>query len=182
MVQHILLSSKLTKGIDIIVWPTPRTLLSRFTEAPHLIVHASLWDVNGVEERGVVVNPFAHPIVTSSVARSSSRGQANSPTEAVTAGINGEPVAGASRFKRSQTGDRRRDRAKDGLPPTPNAPHNAMHLSDLYSQVLVGSLVSPCHVLTDLDGNKSMFFVFNDISVRISGRFRLKFLLFNVKW
>ncbi|KAI8808607.1 velvet factor-domain-containing protein [Cladochytrium replicatum] len=49
------------------------------------------------------------------------------------------------------------------------------------AQVLVGSLVSPCHVLADVDGNKGMFFVFSDISVRVGGKYRLKFLLYDVK-
>ncbi|KAI8814590.1 velvet factor [Cladochytrium replicatum] len=49
------------------------------------------------------------------------------------------------------------------------------------AQVLVGSLVSPCHVLADVDGTKGMFFVFSDISVRVGGKYRLKFLLYDVK-
>ncbi|KAJ3413271.1 hypothetical protein HDV05_008257 [Chytridiales sp. JEL 0842] len=46
--------------------------------------------------------------------------------------------------------------------------------------ILVGNLVSPCHFLKDLQGRRSMFFVFSDISVRVSGHFRLRFQLFNI--
>ncbi|KAI8903654.1 velvet factor-domain-containing protein [Powellomyces hirtus] len=49
------------------------------------------------------------------------------------------------------------------------------------SEVLIGNLVSPCNVLSDLDGSKSMLFSFPDISVRVSGRYRIKFLVLDVK-
>ncbi|KNC97960.1 uncharacterized protein SPPG_06949 [Spizellomyces punctatus DAOM BR117] len=47
--------------------------------------------------------------------------------------------------------------------------------------VLVGSLVSPCHVLTSPTGTPGLYFVFSDLSVRISGEFRLRFLVFDVR-
>ena len=31
------------------------------------------------------------------------------------------------------------------------------------NQLLLGNLVSPCHVLSDLDGNSGLYFVFSDI-------------------
>ncbi|KAI8836141.1 velvet factor [Chytridium lagenaria] len=53
------------------------------------------------------------------------------------------------------------------------------HLSE-YSQVMMGCLVSACWILTDLSGEKGMFFIFPDISVRTSGTYRLKFDLFDL--
>ncbi|KAJ3114594.1 hypothetical protein HDU96_001896 [Phlyctochytrium bullatum] len=47
-------------------------------------------------------------------------------------------------------------------------------------QVIMGSLVSCCHILTDIDGEKGAFFIFSDLAVRASGAFRLKFDLFDV--
>ncbi|KAJ3013468.1 hypothetical protein HKX48_005738 [Thoreauomyces humboldtii] len=49
-----------------------------------------------------------------------------------------------------------------------------------YASVLVGSLVSPCHVLTDVDGTKTMFFTFPDLSIRTSGQYMLKFSLYDI--
>ncbi|TPX34158.1 hypothetical protein SmJEL517_g03099 [Synchytrium microbalum] len=50
------------------------------------------------------------------------------------------------------------------------------------AQVLVGNLVSPCYILNDVSGVRGMFFVFPDVNVRISGTYRLKFSIFNLKW
>jgi hypothetical protein len=47
-------------------------------------------------------------------------------------------------------------------------------------QILTGGLVSPCYLLKDLNGAKSFFFVFPDLSVRIRGKYKLKFGLFNL--
>ncbi|KAJ3036868.1 hypothetical protein HDV00_002351 [Rhizophlyctis rosea] len=139
---------------------------TKFTDAPHLIVHASLWDTSGNEERGVVINPFAPPPTP-----------ATSTTTPRTPAARRQPTPPPTSPSKSKRRDRKKDRSKEAKTPAPSIGTS----SEVYSQVLVGSLVSPCHVLTDLDGNKGMFFVFSDISVRISGHFRLKFLLFNVK-
>ncbi|KAJ3130887.1 hypothetical protein HK101_004902, partial [Irineochytrium annulatum] len=48
-------------------------------------------------------------------------------------------------------------------------------------QVLSGGLISNCHILNDINGTTGVFFVFSDLSVRIGGKFRLKFMLFNLK-
>ncbi|KAJ3333663.1 hypothetical protein HDU76_005407 [Blyttiomyces sp. JEL0837] len=44
---------------------------------------------------------------------------------------------------------------------------------------LVGSVVSPCMILKDVDGTEGMFFVFHDLSVRPQGTFRLKLQVVN---
>ncbi|TPX56386.1 hypothetical protein SpCBS45565_g08426 [Spizellomyces sp. 'palustris'] len=49
-----------------------------------------------------------------------------------------------------------------------------------YVSVLVGSLVSPCHILTDVDGQKALFFTFADLSIRTGGHYRLKFFLYDI--
>ncbi|KAI9208744.1 velvet factor-domain-containing protein [Polychytrium aggregatum] len=52
--------------------------------------------------------------------------------------------------------------------------------SSQFCQTLVGTLVTSCAVLYDHSGKEGMFFVFNDISVRTQGTYRLKFNLINV--
>ncbi|KAI8799638.1 velvet factor [Cladochytrium replicatum] len=52
--------------------------------------------------------------------------------------------------------------------------------SSRYCHTLVGSLVAPCTILTDLDDTEKYFFVFHDVSVRTQGQFRLKFHLIDV--
>ena len=51
-------------------------------------------------------------------------------------------------------------------------------LSAHYTQVLLGSLVAQPELYDDLSGVARIFFVFSDLSVRSSGRYRLKFQLF----
>ncbi|KAJ3041295.1 hypothetical protein HDV00_009565 [Rhizophlyctis rosea] len=72
----------------------------------------------------------------------------------------------------SVTGSRRHDAQaySDNLPPNPAN----------YIQVLVGLLVSPCHILADVDGQRGMFFTFPDLSVRTSGQYRIKFCLYDI--
>ncbi|KAJ3166110.1 hypothetical protein HDU88_003657 [Geranomyces variabilis] len=51
---------------------------------------------------------------------------------------------------------------------------------EAYVSTLCGSLVSPCYVFTDLDGQKTLFFAFPDLSVRTSGQYSLRFSLFDI--
>lgn len=44
---------------------------------------------------------------------------------------------------------------------------------------LAGSMVSSLHRLKDIDNKDGAFFVFGDISVKVRGRFRLRFSLFD---
>jgi hypothetical protein len=46
--------------------------------------------------------------------------------------------------------------------------------------ILMGHLVSTSQLLTDINGEKSHFFIFNDLSIRIPGKYRLKFNLFDM--
>ncbi|KDN35785.1 hypothetical protein K437DRAFT_276942 [Tilletiaria anomala UBC 951] len=46
-----------------------------------------------------------------------------------------------------------------------------------WRRALEGKLVSSGHVVRDLDGQKACFFPFPDLSVRLEGRFRLRFTL-----
>ncbi|KAI8848156.1 velvet factor [Chytridium lagenaria] len=63
--------------------------------------------------------------------------------------------------------------------PIPISPPDTHHYHTNH-QVIMGSLVSCCHILTDLEGERGAFFVFSDLAVRASGAFRLKFDLFDV--
>ncbi|KAJ3139186.1 hypothetical protein HDU90_000550 [Geranomyces variabilis] len=57
----------------------------------------------------------------------------------------------------------------DAYPPPPSYP------------ILLGSLVSACHILRGEDGIKGLYFVFPNIGMRASGRFCLKFSLFIIE-
>lgn len=48
-------------------------------------------------------------------------------------------------------------------PFTSHEDHQHSNSNATYTQVLVGSLVSPCHLLADLNGEKGSFFVFPDV-------------------
>ena len=43
-----------------------------------------------------------------------------------------------------------------------------------YSHTIVGNLVASLQILEDLDGKQGHFFIFQDLSVRVNGQFRLK--------
>lgn len=57
---------------------------------------------------------------------------------------------------------------------------NSSDQSYAWRRALEGKLVSSGHVVRDLDGQKSCFFVFPDLSVRLEGSFRLKFTLLRI--
>lgn len=44
----------------------------------------------------------------------------------------------------------------------------------------LGALVSNAYQLTDANGEPGVFFIFQDLSVRTEGRFRLKFILMDL--
>ncbi|KAJ3008353.1 hypothetical protein HKX48_008578 [Thoreauomyces humboldtii] len=46
-----------------------------------------------------------------------------------------------------------------------------------YIQTLVGATVASCEQLTDTDDRDGMFFVYNDLSIRPQGTYRLKFMM-----
>ncbi|PKK72867.1 velvet factor, partial [Rhizophagus diaphanus] len=48
------------------------------------------------------------------------------------------------------------------------------------SRYLAGTVVSSLHKLKDIDNKDGGFFVFGDISVRVEGRYRLRFSLFEI--
>ncbi|KAJ3131590.1 hypothetical protein HDU90_008191 [Geranomyces variabilis] len=57
-------------------------------------------------------------------------------------------------------------------------PHHQRALdTSRYIQTLVGATVASCDPLIDVDGQPGMYFVYNDLSVRPQGSYRLKFLL-----
>lgn len=48
------------------------------------------------------------------------------------------------------------------------------------TRALIGSLVSSPSLLKDLDNQRSYFFAFSDLSVRLAGQYRLKFSLIHL--
>ena len=50
------------------------------------------------------------------------------------------------------------------------------------TRMLIGQLVSSLHTLSDLNGEMGYFFVFPDLSVRLEGSYKLKFILSNIEW
>lgn len=55
-----------------------------------------------------------------------------------------------------------------------------INAKDAGGRSISGSISSSLHRLRDIDNSYGAFFVFPDISVRVEGRFRLKFTLFEV--
>ena len=53
-------------------------------------------------------------------------------------------------------------------------------LSYQYSQVLLGTLMAHAEILQDEQGYPCIFYIFNDLSIRSSGKYRLKFQLFTL--
>ncbi|KAJ3182091.1 hypothetical protein HDU87_000438 [Geranomyces variabilis] len=63
-------------------------------------------------------------------------------------------------------------------PPQHQQPHHQPVVdTSRYIQTLVGATVASCDPLVDVDGRAGMYFVYNDLSVRPQGSYRLKFLL-----
>ncbi|CAG8725648.1 10898_t:CDS:2, partial [Cetraspora pellucida] len=57
--------------------------------------------------------------------------------------------------------------------------NNSEHFA-ISSKCLAGTIVSSLHKLKDIDNSDGGFFVFGDISVRVEGRYRLRFSLFEI--
>jgi hypothetical protein len=46
-----------------------------------------------------------------------------------------------------------------------------------FERIFEGSTVSSCYLLTDLYGNRGAYFVFEDLSVKMDGVYRIQFIL-----
>jgi hypothetical protein len=57
---------------------------------------------------------------------------------------------------------------------------NIYYTGNTITKILVGSLVSSVHLSRDLNHELGIFFVFPDLSVRIDGNYRLKFVLMDI--
>ncbi|KAJ2159272.1 hypothetical protein GGF46_003156 [Coemansia sp. RSA 552] len=55
-----------------------------------------------------------------------------------------------------------------------------LHIKGHVSAAMAGSMVSPLHTLRDTSSEQGAYFVFSDLSVRIEGAFRLRFVLFEM--
>ncbi|KAI9332832.1 velvet factor-domain-containing protein [Obelidium mucronatum] len=56
-------------------------------------------------------------------------------------------------------------------------------ITDSYARsfILIGSIISECHTLTDTENADGLFFVFHDLAVRTTGSYRLKFEMYDTK-
>ncbi|KAJ3290077.1 hypothetical protein HDU76_007445 [Blyttiomyces sp. JEL0837] len=63
------------------------------------------------------------------------------------------------------------------IPATAEALATPPGSGEKWESTLFGSIVSSCHFLTDLTGQKGAYFVFPDLSVRVEGTYRLKIVL-----
>ena len=60
-------------------------------------------------------------------------------------------------------------------------PYHIERASSPYVHSIVGLLVSQCYIMSNLQNDRCMVFAFPDISIRVSGRYRLKFMLFSLR-
>ncbi|KAI8910517.1 velvet factor-domain-containing protein [Powellomyces hirtus] len=127
--------------------------------AAQIVAHASLVSECGKHERNLVLNPFATLPHRPKSRRDSLSTSSSASRLSSSSAAGGTVGGGQSAFPASEV----------NVDP------------EHHMQVLIGNLVSPCNVLSDLDGSKSMLFSFPDISVRVSGRYRIKFLVLDVK-
>ncbi|KAJ3276929.1 hypothetical protein HK104_003577, partial [Borealophlyctis nickersoniae] len=140
-----------------------------------VVCHASLWSEDGTEERSIVINP-AHLnkkrpelLFHEGSTASGNTSETGSSTTWINVGAGmGGGAGGSVGRMTSPTGSTMSGGGGGGAEPPP------------YVQVMVGTLVSPCHVLTDVDGVKGMFFTFTELSIRTPGRFRLKFSVYEI--
>ncbi|KAI8820212.1 velvet factor-domain-containing protein [Fimicolochytrium jonesii] len=169
--------------------------------AANLVAHVSLVSECGQYERDMVVNPFAVPPSesgamapdTASLPQGSIR-HLSHPNDRphIHSGV---PHTLASNTSSNAERISRHDSMSDGprldgagpqeSRPTPESKSfpslRVAKLNQTHMQVLIGTLVSPCHILNDCGGQKGMFFVFPDVSVRVAGRYRLRFMVFDVR-
>jgi hypothetical protein len=64
--------------------------------------------------------------------------------------------------------------------PDMEAEQNILYTLNAPIRILTGSLVSSGHFLKDINDELTTFFVFPDLSVRIDGKYRLKFMLMDI--
>ncbi|KAJ3003445.1 hypothetical protein HKX48_001754 [Thoreauomyces humboldtii] len=132
-----------------------------YPEAPFMVLHASLWSTDMTTEytNGVTPSPANH---------ADSLPSASMDMSSFTAS-NGPLSADAPS-------------PSDLPPPVPTDPERRMSLGSAASMpILLGGLVSSCHILRNEEGEKGLYFVFPDVGVRTSGLYRLKFNLFVVE-
>ncbi|EGF80224.1 hypothetical protein BATDEDRAFT_25080 [Batrachochytrium dendrobatidis JAM81] len=63
-----------------------------------------------------------------------------------------------------------------GTAPAPDLPPKSRN-----SQILLGSIVVACQLLTNIAGERGLYFVFTDLSIRTSGFFRLQISLYDLR-
>lgn len=118
--------------------------------------------------------------------RSSSNSGEDSPTDNFLKIVRKQSTPGGTTIYATHKRPTDLPEGDDALVEVPRMNTQARHMDSndlldmLQNQVLIGTLVAPCHILFDVNGERGMFFVFHDLSVRSSGTYRLKFSLFDV--
>ncbi|KNC97853.1 uncharacterized protein SPPG_06849 [Spizellomyces punctatus DAOM BR117] len=140
-------------------------------EACQLVVHASLWSSDGSEDRNIVVSPYYY-VTRREGADNEERGDADderiefgSPSMSRRLSGSGGAPSESMLERRKSTGSVSRE-----------MPRETDQRRDMI-QTLVGSVVSPCVALEDLEEREGLFFVFHDLSIRTPGQYRIRFSL-----
>ncbi|KAI9105524.1 velvet factor-domain-containing protein [Phlyctochytrium arcticum] len=163
------------------------------------VAHATLWDADGLQERNIVLNPIYNhtPLPTSPFLPTSflptpdsSTGllptappsMSSSATSVVAPMLMDLPTPQSStsslQFPSLSLSSSSSSPAAGG--PASASITSGPSVIDPHIGTLFGSLVSPCHFLTDLNGTKGAYFVFPDLSIRVEGTFTLKIILSNL--
>ncbi|KAJ3170823.1 hypothetical protein HDU87_008708 [Geranomyces variabilis] len=122
-------------------------------DAATLVVHASLWSADGTEDRNVVVSPYYYVSRQENAAGSGGGSGLIAKAASITDGA---------------------DADTDSASPTPS--DSSKESRDMI-QTLVGSVVSQCMPLQDMDGRGGLFAIFHDLSIRTPGQYRIRFSL-----
>ncbi|KAI9104600.1 velvet factor-domain-containing protein [Phlyctochytrium arcticum] len=144
-------------------------------EACRLVVHASLWSADGSEDRNIVVSPYYY--LTRQLGQpgySDDQGMDEDDGEAT----DKKPDLGASSGGESAMINALQQQRRKGSVSTASGKEGREtdQKRDMI-QTLVGSVVSPCVPLEDLEGREGLFFVFHDLSIRTPGQYRIRFSL-----
>ncbi|KAI9005231.1 velvet factor-domain-containing protein [Gaertneriomyces semiglobifer] len=154
-------------------------------ESCHLVVHATLWSADGKEDRNIVVSPYYYITRSSDVEakeREVQREEELKRRDSEHSSISHNSVAINNQNDRTPSEtptptspmDRNGKKGKKG-----KKEDHADEPREMV-QTLVGTAVSSCLKLEDLDGREGYYFVFHDLSIRTPGFYRMKFALCSV--
>ncbi|KAI9097099.1 velvet factor [Phlyctochytrium arcticum] len=155
-----------------------RDIPARSTDSARWVCHVSLFSPDGTKDRNIVINPRGGNISEELIPGHTRHRQTDTKDHTLV-------PTGSDTHNEGDSPERKSFRpwfqssAPSPAPPSSNAPSFD---PSRYFQSLVGSTVVPCEILSDVNGEVGMFFVFHDISVRTQGLFRLKLLVVHLDW